>query len=96
MYGSPREGGAADAGDVERDDLDAGWQLADERLEEIEAGADPVAEHQRWSGSRPGAHRDPDLMAKYPHMPQLARHTNAPTPVMSRPTMRVWIVSVPS
>ena len=48
-------------------------------------------------GPVPGAHRDPHLVPEDGDPAQAGCHqTNAPTPVMSRPTMRVWMVSVPS
>ena len=42
------------------------------------------------------AHRHPHLLPEDGDAPQRRVHTKALTPVMSRPTMRVWIVSVPS
>ena len=51
-------GGTPDAGYVEPDHLDPRVDLVDERLEQVEAGPDAVAEHQRrpGCGARPHGH----------------------------------------
>ena len=56
--------GAAHAWYVEPNHLDPGVDLVDERLEQVEAGADAVAEHQRrpWCRARPDSY--PDVVAK--------------------------------
>src|SRR5205085_8192867 len=57
--------GAADAGRVEPDHVDAGVEFPDERLEYIEADTDAVDQQQRGPGraSGPGAYRDPKQLA---------------------------------
>ena len=69
----------------------------DEGVQQVEAGSDAVADDQRWTGSGARAHRDAHLVAEDGDPADAGVHqVNAPTPVMSRPTMRVWMVSVPS
>src|SRR6266540_1052736 len=87
----------ADSWYVEAHDLDPRIEHGHERIQQVEAGPDAVAQHQRWPGLRARSHRDPHLMAEDREVTLAgAHHANAPTPVMSRPTMSVWIVSVPS
>ncbi len=57
-------GGATHAGYVEPDHLDPWVDLVDERLEQVEAGADAVAEHQWWAGCRARPDRNPDVVAE--------------------------------
>ena len=58
-------GGTAHAWYVEKDHLDPGVDLVDERLEQVEAGADAVAQHQRRSGCGARPDRDPDIVAEH-------------------------------
>ena len=45
---------AADSRDVETDDLDGGIERVDERLEQLQAGADAVDQQQRRPPAGPG------------------------------------------
>ena len=51
-------------GTSNRDHLDPWVDLVDERLEQVEAGADAVAEHQRWPGCRARPDGHPDVVAE--------------------------------
>ena len=84
--------GAARSRGVEGDDLAAGHE-PDERLPHVQVGADARDEHQRRAAARA---RDPQPQPGRAHDERLPAHANAPTPVMSRPTISVCMVSVPS
>ena len=68
--------GATHPGYVEPDHLDPGVDLVDERLQQVEAGADAVAEH-KWragTGARPDRH--PDVVPEHPDPAELAHWSN--------------------
>ncbi len=55
--------GPADARHVEPDDFSLGAERVDERLQQLEAGADAIAQHQRRPLGVPASHRDPQAPA---------------------------------
>ena len=55
-------GEATDAGDVEGDDPDGWVERVDERREEFETDADPVAQQERGPIRRPPAAPDPEVL----------------------------------
>jgi len=55
--------GPADARHVEPDDFSLGVERVDERLQQLEAGADAVAQHKWRPLAVPASHRDPQAPA---------------------------------
>ena len=78
--GQRADRGAADAGGVEPDDVDAGIQGINQWLQQFEAGSDAAAHDQRCSGAVAGSNVYPQPLVADHHLPVAGFPVIGPAP----------------